>query len=175
MFKAESAGPNTKKMTNKLKDTALITFVIYVSLSIVQIIALLISGLPLFDAITVTFATAGTGGFAPTNQSIVSYNNLAAEIIITIFMTLFSFNLGIYFLIFTGKILGAFKSEELWMFLGIMVVSILLIAFNITTTVGNFWTAPTKWLLSSLMLIGRLEIFPILIIFMPSTWKKRRG
>lgn len=32
----------------------------------------------------------------------------------------------------------------------------------------------SKWVCSIAMLIGRLEIFPILILFMPSTWRKRK-
>ena len=40
---------------------------------------------------------------------------------------------------------------------------------------GNFaaFSPLSKWLLSLTMLVGRLEIFPILILFFPSTWKKR--
>ncbi len=32
--------------------------------------------------------------------------------------------------------------------------------------------AASKWLLSSLMIIGRLEILPILILFNPEVWRK---
>ena len=39
---------------------------------------------------------------------------------------------------------------------------------------GNFsaFSALSKWVLSAAMLIGRLEIFPILILLLPSTWRK---
>ena len=39
---------------------------------------------------------------------------------------------------------------------------------------GNFaaFSPLSKWILSLTMLVGRLEIFPILILFFPSTWKK---
>lgn len=141
LYKAESAGPNVKKMTNKLRDSAIITCVIYVCLTLVQFIALLLSGLSVFDAITISFATAGTGGFSPTNQSIASYNNLSAEIIITVFMFIFSINFSVFFLIFTGKIVSAFKNEELWTFIGINIGAILLITLNILSLYGNFWTA----------------------------------
>lgn len=141
LYKAEAAGPNVKKMTNKLRDSAIITCVIYVCLTLAQFIALLLSGLSVFDALTISFATAGTGGFSPTNQSIASYNNLAAEIIITVFMFLFSINFSVFFLIFTGKILSAFKNEELWTFIGITIGAILLITVDILSLYGNFWTA----------------------------------
>ena len=39
---------------------------------------------------------------------------------------------------------------------------------------GNFniFNGATKVFMSLLMLTGRLEIFPMLILFMPSTWRK---
>ena len=39
---------------------------------------------------------------------------------------------------------------------------------------GNYLGLPglSKWLLSSLMIIGRLEILPILILFNPEVWRK---
>ena len=39
---------------------------------------------------------------------------------------------------------------------------------------GNFsaFSALSKWVLSAAMLIGRLEIFPILILLLPSPWRK---
>lgn len=45
---------------------------------------------------------------------------------------------------------------------------------DITGINGNFAMLPdiAKWLLSFLMLVGRLELFTILILFFPSFWKK---
>ncbi|MDE7381921.1 MAG: TrkH family potassium uptake protein [Muribaculaceae bacterium] len=45
---------------------------------------------------------------------------------------------------------------------------------DITGISGNYSLVPdlAKWLLSFLMLIGRLELFTILVIFTPSFWKK---
>lgn len=141
LYKAEAAGPNVKKMTNKLRDSAIITCVIYVCLTLAEFISLLLSGLDVFNSLTVSFATAGTGGFSPTNQSIASYGNLGAEIIIIVFMFLFSINFSVFFLIFTGKILSAFKNEELWTFVGITFSAIILITLNILSIYGDFWTA----------------------------------
>jgi len=38
---------------------------------------------------------------------------------------------------------------------------------------GNFVDVPAagKWLLSFLMLVGRLEIFTVLFLFMPKAWR----
>ena len=39
---------------------------------------------------------------------------------------------------------------------------------------GNFSTLPdaSKWILSAGMILGRLELFAILVLFLPSFWKK---
>lgn len=141
LLRAESAGPNVGKMTNKLKNTARATYLIYIGLTLLQFICLLCTGIGWFDASTLSFSTAGTGGFTPTNQSVLSYNNLAVEIIITIFMFIFSINFYVYFLILTGKFISVLKNEELRYFFILFIVSILLVAVNLVSTVGNFWTA----------------------------------
>lgn len=141
LLKAESSGPNVGKMTNKLRNTAIITYLIYFALTFLCIISLLIAGLDLFNASVVAFSTAGTGGFAPTNSSILSYNSLPVEIVLSIFMFIFSINFTIYFLILTGKILSALRNEELWTFVIIFIGAIALVSINIMPVYGNFLTA----------------------------------
>ncbi len=141
LLRAESPGPNVGKMTSKIRTTARVLYGIYFGLSFLQFITFIIGGVDWFNAITLTFGTAGTGGFAPTNMSIASYNSLFIEIVITVFMFLFSLNFTIYFLILVGKGLTAIKNEELWTFVIIFFLSIILISINITSTIGNFWTA----------------------------------
>ena len=68
--------------------------------------------MPLFDSITITFSTVGTGGFAVTNAGIGGYK-LVSQIIITVFMILCSINFNAYYLIFIGQGMKAFKIEEI--------------------------------------------------------------
>lgn len=140
-LKAESTGPNVGKMTNKVQNTAIATYLIYFGLTIICFISLLLTGFDWYNALCMACSTAGTGGFAPTNMSVISYNNLAAEIVMTVFMYIFAINFGLYFLMLTGKFLTALKNEELWTFTAIFFVAILLVTANITETVGNVWTA----------------------------------
>lgn len=140
-LRAESTGPSRNKMTNKVKNTAIATYIIYFGITILCFISLLLTGLDWFDACTLSFSTAGTGGLAPKNQSVASYGNLGAEIVITIFMFIFSINFAVYFLIFTGKILLAIKNEELWTFVIIFFASIILVTIDIIDVVGGFWNA----------------------------------
>lgn len=117
ILKAESTGPSVGKLVPKLRHSAGILYSLYLSLTIVQVILLIIAKVPVFDAFCITFGTAGTGGFAPLNDSIASYSVLAQNIV-TVFMLLFGVNFNIYFLIMAKRFKEAFSNEELrWYFI----------------------------------------------------------
>lgn len=63
LMRAESPGPSFGKLVPKLKTTARLLYLIYFGLTIIQIILLICGRMPVFDAITTSFGTAGTGGF----------------------------------------------------------------------------------------------------------------
>ena len=87
-----------------------------------QIIALVIAGMPLYDSFVHAFGTAGTGGFGVRSDSIAGYN-AACQWIIAIFMILFGINFNLYYLWILRKFKAAFKSQELWIFIGIITIS----------------------------------------------------
>ena len=140
LMKAESPGPSVSRLVPKVKSTAKILYAIYIAMTILQILLLLLGGMPLFDALTITFGTAGTGGFGIKNDSIASYSTYL-QVVITIFMILFGVNFNIYFFILTKRFRQAFSSEELKCYFGIIGVSILIITANITHIYGNVATA----------------------------------
>lgn len=117
ILKAESTGPSVGKLVPKLKESAAILYKLYISMTILQIILLIMAKVPVFDAFCITFGTAGTGGFAVLNDSVASYS-VAAKNIVTIFMMLFGVNFNIYFLILARRFKEAFFNEELrWYFI----------------------------------------------------------
>lgn len=130
IMRAESPGPSVGKIVPRMRTTATLLYAIYFGMTLLQIILLLIGGLPLFDSITVAFGTAGTGGFAIKNTSLASYSDYIQSVV-TIFMILFGINFNIYYLIIFRKFKAAFKSEELRWYLTILLSSMILIAFNI--------------------------------------------
>ena len=138
LMRAEVPGPTKGKLVPKMRQTALILYGIYVVLTIAQMIALLLCGLPLFDSIVTSFATAGTGGFSVLNSSIAGYANPAAEWVIAIFMILFGINFNLFFFILIGKIKDMLKSEELRVYLSVIVVSVVAIFINTFQIIGNF-------------------------------------
>ncbi|MDD2361455.1 MAG: TrkH family potassium uptake protein [Oscillospiraceae bacterium] len=137
ILRAESTGPSPDKIVPKIRETARIMYLIYFVLTVVLIILLKIAGLPIFDSVINAFSTAGTGGFSNMNTSIAAYNNVAAEIIITIFMFLFGVNFSLYFFILGGKFKRFFKDIELRMYFLIVTASILIITVNISGIYGG--------------------------------------
>lgn len=140
LMKAESPGPSVSRLVPKVQSTAKILYTIYISLTVLQIIFLLIGKMPLFDTICTAFGTAGTGGFGIKNDSIAGYSTYL-QIVITVFMILFGVNFNIYFLLLTKKFAQAFKSEEIRYYFGIIAAAILVITINTRHMFDNIGTA----------------------------------
>ncbi|MBM6926755.1 TrkH family potassium uptake protein [Pseudoflavonifractor phocaeensis] len=132
LMKAESPGPVVSKLVPKSSQSSKILYGIYCALTAIQVICLRLAGMPWYDSIVHAFATAGTGGFSTKNLSIAAYGSPAIEIIITIFMLLFSVNFSLYFLILCGKVRQALRSDELRFFLAVVAISVVLITVNIS-------------------------------------------
>ena len=181
LMRAEVPGPTKGKLVPKMRNTALILYGIYIALTCVQIIALLLCKMPLYDAIVNSFATAGTGGFSVLNASIAGYQSPAIEWIIGIFMLLFGINFNLFFFVLVGKVKDVFKSEELRTYAAVVGLAVLTISINtyrmfdgagicvrtaffqvasIITTTGfatteyNAWPVLSKTVLVLLMVIG---------------------
>ena len=135
IMKAESPGPNPGKLVPRLKKTAMILYGIYIVITITQVILLKISGLSLFDSFIYSFGSAGTGGFANKSLSVGHYNNLAAEIIITIFCFICGVNFSLHYAVIKGNIKELFKDEEFRLYNGIILLAIVLISININGTI----------------------------------------
>ena len=110
IMRAESPGPEVSKLVPKVKQTALILYSIYFTLTVIQLIILMISGMNLFDALNTALATAGTGGFGIRNDSLASFSG-AQQIIVTVFMLLFSINFNSYYLVLRLKFKDALNAE----------------------------------------------------------------
>lgn len=141
LMRAESPGPSVGKLVPKVRQTALILYKIYIFITIVQVLALMLAGLPLYDSLALSFSTVGTGGFALLNSSIASYN-IAVQMIIIIFMLLCAVNFNTYYLLKIRKPREALlqNAEVKWFFL-IVLASAAAIAFQIRDRFHGFFEA----------------------------------
>ncbi len=181
LMRTESPGPEVGKLVPRLRDSAKILYILYVALSLIMVVLLAISGMPLFDNFTIMFGTAGTGGFAVKNSSCAGYTEVQRNIT-AIFMILFGVNFNFYYFLTFGKsIKEALKMEEVRTYIGIILSSIVVIMLNargcftsvkdafehalfqvasIITTTGyatcdfDKWPVMSKTVLLMLMLIG---------------------
>lgn len=129
IMRAESPGPEVSKLVPRMKSTAKILYIIYLALTVILFFVLLIAKMPVFDAINTAFSTAGTGGFGFKNDSFLSVS-AAQQIIVTVFLLLFSINFNSYYLVLRLKFKDALNSE-VRVFLLIVAVAIAVITLNI--------------------------------------------
>ena len=180
LLRAESPGPSVGKLVPKMRKTASILYMIYIGLTVINVILLLFGGMNLFEAVCTAFGTAGTGGFGIKNDSLTGYSPYLQNVT-TVFMALFGINFSCYYLLLLGQVRNVFKDEELRMYLSIIFGSILLIVLNlrgfygtlgeairhaaftvssIITTTGfattdfDLWPAFSKAIIMLLMIIG---------------------
>lgn len=137
LMRAESPGPSVSKLVPKIQSTAMILYGIYIFLTLLQICLLMLSGMPLFDSLIISFGTAGTGGFGHKVDSLASFSSYV-QVITTIFMILFGINFNVYFLLLFKKPKQALKSEEARYFLGIIGAAILMIVINVRPLFTSF-------------------------------------
>lgn len=137
LMRAESPGPQVDKLVPRVRKSAEILYAIYFGITVVGILLLIIAGMPAFDAFCLSFSAAGTGGFGILNDSIGSYTNLQ-QIILTVFMLACGVNFNLYYLILIKQAKSAFKSEELRVYLGIVLGAAALITIDIHS-LYNSW------------------------------------
>ena len=144
ILRAEMPGPIVDKIVPRARNTAKILYLLYIGFTLAEVVALVIAGatsklttgekLPIgeniFDAVVHAFGTAGTGGFSVRGVSI-AYYSAAYQWVVIAFMILFGINFNLYYLMLLRKFKQAFSSRELWIFGGIIAVSMTAIAINI--------------------------------------------
>ena len=180
LLRAESPGPDVGKLVPKMKKTASILYLIYIVMTVINVIFLLCGGMPLLEALCTAFGTAGTGGLGIKSDSMASYSPYIQNVT-AVFMALFGINFSCYYLLLLGQFKSVFKDEELRLYIVIILVAIGLIVWNlqgvygtleetirhagfqvssIITTTGyattdfDLWPSFSKMILMALMMVG---------------------
>jgi len=131
ILRAEMPGPVMGKLVPKLKQTAKILYLIYIVMTVLEMILLLCGGMSLFDSALHSFATAGIKG-----DSIASYSPYL-QWVIAVFMFLFGINFNIYYLLLVRRFRSVLKSTETWCYIAICLISVSIITGNIYSIYGN--------------------------------------
>ena len=134
LMRAEVPGPTKGKLVPKMRQTAMILYSIYMAITFAEFVALLCCGMPVYDSLVNSFATAGTGGFSVLNSSIGGYNTPSAEWVIAIFMFVFGVNFNLYYFVIIGRARELFKSEEFRIYVLLCLASTTAIVVNTLNT-----------------------------------------
>ena len=137
LLRAESPGPDVGKLVPKMKKTATILYMLYIALTVLNVIFLLWGGMNWLDALCTAFGTAGTGGFGTKNDSLASMSPYLQNVT-TIFMALFGINFSCYYLLLLGNWRSVVKDEELRTYLLLIVGAVAIIVWNIRPLYGTF-------------------------------------
>jgi len=140
LFRAEVTGPTKEKVMPRIRDTALVLWLIYVSLTVAAGILLLLAGMEPFDAVNHALATAATGGFSTSDAGIRQYNNPAIELILIVFMILAGGNFAVYYLAWTKGFRALLTSTELRVYLLIIGAATLAISANLILVQDLPWS-----------------------------------
>lgn len=138
LLRAEVPGPQKGKIVPKLRDSAMILYAIYLGLTVLEVIALLLCGMPFYDSLVNAMATAGTGGFSVLNSSIAGYGSAAAEWVIAVFMLLFGVNFNLYFFLLVGRVREVLGNRELRTYLFIVLIATAVITANVLPLFPSF-------------------------------------
>ena len=180
LMRAESPGPTVGKIVPKVRSTAKMLYLIYLAMTVTEIVVLAICGMPLFDSICSAFGTAGTGGFGVRNDSFASYAP-HIQVIVAVFMIMFGMNFNFYYYFTTKQVNKAFKMSEIKVYLAVIAIVTAIITFSVWGQYSNFgeslrhsffqvatiitttgfattdfdlWPSVAKFLLLSLMILG---------------------
>lgn len=179
LFQAEYPGVTLAKIKPRIKDTAISLYKVYLTLTILEILALYLLGVSFFDAINHTFTTLSTGGYSTHSESIAYFSNPYVEAVIAIFAFLGGMNFALIYFAFRGKF-AILRNSEFRAYLCFLAIASLFLtilnlekygiidsirfstfqAVSIMTTTGfttadfDNWSDSAKLILLMLMFIG---------------------
>lgn len=139
LLRAESPGPQVGKIVSKMKATTRILYLIYLGLTVLEVIFLMfdkpIPGYEnekFFFSLLTAFGSAGTGGFGVIPGSMELFNPYS-QYVISIFLLLFGCNFTLYYLLLIGKIKDVLRSEELRTYFFLVFAAVAIIFTSLLT------------------------------------------
>ena len=113
LMRAEVPGPEKDKLVPKAMSTARILYGMYLTLTVIEMVFLVIGGMNLFDSMIFSFGSAGTGGFSNYADSVAHFNSAYIDGVITVFCALFGVNFALFYFMILGDFKSVLKNEEL--------------------------------------------------------------
>ena len=138
LFKAEVPGPVADKIKPRVRETAKFLWIVYVGITLLEVIALMLAGMGIFDSFCHALTTMPTGGFSTKNASIGHYDSSVIHYIIIFFMFIAGVNFSLHFRAINGDMRSYQKDAEFVVyFIGIILVTTL-VFLSVSTIDENF-------------------------------------
>ncbi len=131
LFRVEAPGPEPEGVRPHIRETARVLWLIYVCLTLVEIVAYKFAGLQWFDASCHALTTLATGGFSTQNASIGGYDSRLVSIITIIFMVLAGANFGLYYAAVKGKLKVIWSDPEFRLYIFLLVGGSSVVIFSL--------------------------------------------
>ncbi len=123
LYRAETPGPvKDSKLTPRIKGTAKLLWIIYVTFTVLCAIAYYIAGMDVFDAISHSFSTIAIGGFSTHDASIGYFDNHVIELVAVVFMLLSAANFSLHFTAWRSLSLKPYKVDSEFKMYGLLMV-----------------------------------------------------
>ena len=131
LMRAEVPGPEKDKLVPKAMSTARILYGMYLTLTVIEMVFLVIGGMNLFDSMIFSFGSAGTGGFSNYADSVAHFNSAYIDGVITVFCALFGVNFALFYFMILGDFKSILKNEELRTYILLIAGATAVIMLNI--------------------------------------------
>lgn len=130
LYALEVPGPTSETLHPRVRDTALVLWKIYFGLTALSTVALLGTGLNLFDSLTHTFSALSTGGYSPRFASAGAYG-APAQIVLILFMTIGGANFSLYYEAARGRFRQVLRDPEARLYVAILAGTSLVITWDL--------------------------------------------
>jgi len=154
LFRSEISSMVRENFQLRAQKAIRILASVYVGLTLIETMALLLSGMNFFDAITHSFATIATGGFSPKNASVAYYNSPLIESIIMFFMILSGIHFALLFSTTTGKFKDLWRSTIVRYYLLAMLIGIILSSINVHGNQYSSWIDSFRYTSFNIISVG---------------------
>lgn len=132
LFRAESPGPTTDKLTPHIQETAKLLWGIYLAFTGLEFLLLWVHpSMDWFEAINHAFATLATGGFSTKDASIQAFDSVYIDSVITLFMFLAGISFAMHFRLLRGDTKSFFNNRETRFYTLITLISISIISLSL--------------------------------------------
>ncbi len=154
LYRAEGPDQMLRTFSYNARRSVQILLRVYLGLTLLETVALLFSGMNLFDAITTSFATIATGGFSPRNASIAHYSSISVEIVVMVFMILSGINFALLFAAISGKLKELLQSSVVRFYLLVLFVGVAITTLNVYGANFSGWAEALRYSAFQVISIG---------------------